>query len=40
VLAGDWRAPKRGRSADVPAEPGLVVEEVETGWVGAIVRVE
>jgi hypothetical protein len=40
VLAGDWRAPKRGRSADVPAEPGLVVEEVETGWVGAVVRVE
>ncbi len=40
MLAGDWRAPKRGRSADVPAEAGLVVEEVETGWVGAIVRVE
>jgi hypothetical protein len=40
VLAGDWRAPKRGRSADAPAEPGLVVEEVETGWVGAVIRVE
>lgn len=25
---------------DQPAEAGLVVEEVETGWVGAIVRVE
>ena len=24
----------------MPAEPGLVVEEVETGWVGAVVRVE
>jgi hypothetical protein len=40
VLSGDWRAPKRGRSAEVAAEPGLVVEEVETGWVGAVVRVE
>ena len=40
VLSGDWRAARRGRSLDVPAEPGLVVEEVETGWVGAIVRVE
>lgn len=25
---------------EVEAEPGLVVEEVETGWVGAVVRVE
>ena len=40
VLSGDWRAPRRGRSVDVPAEPGVVVEEVETGWVGAVVRVE
>ena len=40
VLSGDWRAPKGGRSVDVAAEPGLVVEEVETGWVGAVVRVE
>ena len=40
VLSGDWRAPKRGRSADLPAERDLVVEEVETGWVGAVVRVE
>ncbi|GAA6524721.1 DUF3097 domain-containing protein [Intrasporangium sp. DVR] len=40
VLSGDWRAPRRGRSVDVPAEPGTVVEEVETGWVGAVVRVE
>ena len=40
VLGGDWRAPRRGRSVDVPAESGLVVEEVETGWVGAVVRVE
>ncbi|MBM6398911.1 DUF3097 domain-containing protein [Phycicoccus sonneratiae] len=40
VLAGDWRRPARGRSVDLPAEPGTVVEEVETGWVGAVVRVE
>jgi hypothetical protein len=40
VLSGDWRAPRRGRSVEVPAEPDLVVEEVETGWVGAVVRVE
>ncbi len=40
VLSGDWRAPRRGRSVEVAAEPGLVVEEVETGWVGAVVRVE
>jgi hypothetical protein len=40
VLSGDWRAPRGGRSTEVPAEPDLVVEEVETGWVGAVVRVE
>ncbi|MDN5765645.1 MAG: DUF3097 domain-containing protein [Humibacillus sp.] len=40
VLSGDWKAPKRGRSTPVAAERGLVVEEVETGWVGAVVRVE
>ncbi|MEO3938810.1 DUF3097 domain-containing protein [Dermatophilaceae bacterium Soc4.6] len=40
VLAGDWRAPKNGRSQDVAAEPGVVVEDVETGWCGAVVRVE
>ena len=32
---GSRPAPRR-----VPAEPGLVVEDVETGWVGAVVRVE
>jgi hypothetical protein len=40
VLAGDWKVPARGRSREVPAEPDLVVEDVETGWVGAVVRVE
>ncbi|WP_220093649.1 DUF3097 domain-containing protein [Flexivirga caeni] len=40
VLAGDWRKPPRGRSQQVPAATGLVVEEVETGWCGAVVSVE
>ena len=40
VLSGDWRAPRGGRSREVEAETGLVVEDVETGWVGAVVRVE
>ncbi|MBK8866643.1 MAG: DUF3097 domain-containing protein [Actinomycetales bacterium] len=40
VLAGDWRMPPRGRSREVPAELDLVVEEIETGWCGAVVHVE
>jgi len=40
VLGGDWRRPPRGRSVELPAERGTVVEDVETGWVGAVVRVE
>ena len=40
VLEGDWRRPPRGRSTEVAAERGTVVEDVETGWVGAVVRVE
>ncbi|MBB2891061.1 DUF3097 domain-containing protein [Flexivirga oryzae] len=40
VLAGDWRKPPRGRSQQVPAEIGLVVEDVQTGWCGAVVSVE
>jgi hypothetical protein len=39
VLAGP-RRPARPASRPVPAEAGLVVEEVATGWVGAVVRVE
>ncbi|AEG44721.1 DUF3097 domain-containing protein [Isoptericola variabilis] len=31
---------RRPVSRPQPAEPGLVVEEVQTGWVGAVVRVE
>jgi len=40
VLSGDWRRPKRGRSTDLAADLGLVVEEVSTGFVGEIMRVE
>ncbi len=40
VLAGDWKVPRRGRSTDVVADIGIVVEDVETGWCGAVVRVE
>ncbi|NHA67846.1 DUF3097 domain-containing protein [Phycicoccus flavus] len=40
VLSDDWRKPPRGRSTELPAEPGTVVEDVETGWVGAVVAVE
>jgi hypothetical protein len=40
VLAGDWRKPPRGRTSDHPAELGLVVEDVTTGWCGEIVRVD
>jgi hypothetical protein len=40
VLSGDWHVPKAGRARQVEAEPGLVVEDVETGWCGAVVRVE
>ena len=37
MLAGARRKP---RSTEQPAEPGLVVEDVQTGFVGAVVRVE
>lgn len=40
VLSGDWKRPPRGRAVDLPAERGTVVEDVETGWVGAVVAVE
>ena len=39
--AGDVLAPTPKRALpDVPADRGLVVEDVETGWVGAVVRAE
>ena len=40
VLAGDWRRGRRPVSVPTPAQVGLVVEEVETGWCGAVVRTE
>jgi hypothetical protein len=40
VLAGDWRAPKRGRAVEIEAENGLVVEEVTTDMCGEIVAVD
>jgi hypothetical protein len=40
VLSGDWHVPRAGRAREVEAETGLVVEDVETGWCGAVVRVE
>jgi hypothetical protein len=39
-LAGDWRRPRAAEVARVPAELGLVVEDRETGWTGAVLRVE
>ena len=40
VLARNPNAPKRVRSVEMAADLGLVVEDVETGYVGEIVRVE
>lgn len=40
VLSGDWRAPRGGRAVPMEAELGMVVEDVQTGFVGAVVRVE
>ncbi|GAB3764129.1 hypothetical protein FB382_001018 [Nocardioides ginsengisegetis] len=40
VLQTDWRAPKRGRAVEAPAELGAVVEEVTTDWCGEIVAVD
>lgn len=40
VLAGDWRAPKRGRAREMPAAMGLVLEEVTTDWCGEVVAID
>ncbi len=40
VLATDWRAPKNGRAVEMPADLGLVVEEVITDWCGEVVAVD
>lgn len=40
AFPGAQRGRSRPTSQPMPADSGLVVEEVETGWVGAVVRVE
>jgi len=37
VLAGDWRRPRKGRIPEIPAERGLVVEDPDSGFCGAVV---
>jgi DUF3097, C-terminal domain/DUF3097, N-terminal domain len=40
VLARDPHSARKPRSVEVPIELGMVVEDVQTGYVGAVVRVE
>ncbi len=40
VLKSDWRKPKVAPPAIVEAQPGLVIELVDSGFVGAVVGVE
>ncbi len=40
VLAGDWRGTKRKTVREVPAERDLVIEWSDTGFCGAVLRVE
>jgi Protein of unknown function (DUF3097) len=40
VLARDPRGSRRVRSVELPIELGMVVEDAQTGYVGAVVRVE
>jgi hypothetical protein len=40
VLAGDWRGSKRRAVREVPAERDLVIEWADTGFCGAVLRVE
>ena len=37
MLAGDWRRPRKGQIPEVPAEPGLVAEDPDSGFCGAVV---
>ncbi|TDD32592.1 DUF3097 domain-containing protein [Actinomadura sp. KC06] len=37
VLAGDWRRPRKGQIPEVPAEHGLVAEDPDSGFCGAVV---
>ena len=40
ALAGDWRGSKRKAIREIPAERDLVVEWADTGFCGAVLRVE
>ncbi|MGE2716542.1 DUF3097 domain-containing protein [Mycolicibacterium litorale] len=40
VLARNPHAPTRVRSTEQPVEPGMVVEDAQSGYVGAVVRIE
>jgi len=37
---GTLSAPAKRALPEVPAEPGMVLEDVQSGWVGAVVRIE
>ena len=37
ALAGDWRRPRKGQIPRIPAEPGLVAEDPDSGFCGAVV---
>ncbi|TLM73500.1 DUF3097 domain-containing protein [Pseudarthrobacter sp. NamB4] len=36
----DMSAPQKAKPAEVPVERGMVLEDVQSGWVGAVSRVE
>lgn len=40
ALAGDWRGSKRKAIREIPAERDLVIEWADTGFCGAVLRVE
>ncbi len=40
ILARNPHGDRRTRSTEHVAKPGLVVEDAQTGWVGAVVRIE
>ncbi len=40
ALAGDWRGSKRKAIREIPAERDLVIEWADTGFCGAVLRIE
>ena len=40
ILARNPHGDRRTRSTEHAAKPGLVVEDAQSGWVGAVVRIE